>query len=266
MNRPTLLSAACVLCLCCAGIAQEVQLSATALLQHARQLSDIRAAGAPAFQLRANFTFVGDNLETVQGTYLETWISDSQWRRETIVGSLRRVVVGGPGKHWLVFPDGFPYQAEQLPTLMAGVPPPSIQIAFASVSERALGDFKVECAYSKPAIGDRSFAFCFEKKSGVLLEKVLPEERPRNVVSHSCDYGLFRKFEDHWFPREVACYEDRHKTIYADVVDLSRDSQMDPALFETPKGGIELGDCSGKIIPRLFSVTRSDFRVSIWMN
>jgi hypothetical protein len=98
------------------------------------------------------------------------------------------------------------------------------------------------------------FVFCFEKKSGVLLERVDPEKRLRNIVRSTCDYGTFRKFGDYVFPREVICFEDRHKKISASVVELSLEPPLDPALFDPPAGAIELGQCSGKREPPRLSI------------
>jgi hypothetical protein len=83
--------------------------------QHVRQLSDIRAKDAPAFRLNATFSFVGDHLDTFEGTYTQTWVSDSQWSRETVIGNVRQIDVGGSGQHWLVYPDGFSVLANALP-------------------------------------------------------------------------------------------------------------------------------------------------------
>lgn len=223
-----------------------VQERAEALLDRARRLSDIRAKDAPAFRLKATFSFTGDNLDPVEGTYVETWISDSQWRRETVIGNLRQIDVAASGKHWLVFPEGFPDQAGALPSLMAYLPSASLKLEFAFIRERIGTDVTAECAYSRPFIQSLQFVFCFEKRTGALLERVSPEKRPRNVVLASCDYGTFRTFGDYAFPREVVCYEDRHKKISVNVVELSLEPPMDPALFDPPASAIELGLCSGK--------------------
>ncbi len=228
--------------------APSVQERAESLLQRARRLSDIRAKDAPAFRLKATFSFVGDNLDTVEGTYTETWFSSAQWRRETIIGNLKQIDVGGAGKHWLVYPDGFPVQAAAVPGLMAFLPSASLDLAFSFIRDRASGDVSAECAFSSPVIQGLQFVFCFEKKSGVLLEKMSPERRPRNIVSSSCEYGTFRKFGEYTFPREVMCFEDRHKKISANVVELSLEPPMDPALVDPPVGAIELGLCTGKIV------------------
>ncbi len=223
-----------------------VQQRAEALLARARTLSDIRAKDAPAFHLKATFAFIGDNLDPVEGTYTETWVSDAQWRRETVIGNLRQIDVAGPDKHWLVYPDGFPEQASALATLMAFLPPASLQLEFAYIRERAAGDVTAECAFSRPVIQSMQFVFCFGKKSGVLLERIDPEKRPRNLVNSICEYGTFRKFGDYTFPREARCFEDRHKKISASVVELSLEPPMDPALFDPPAGAIEVGRCFGK--------------------
>ena len=234
--------------------APTVQERAEALLERARHLSDIRAKDAPAFRLKATFSFVGDNLDPVEGTYTETWVSDSQWRREAVIGNLRQIDVGGSGKHWLASPDEFPEQANALPSLMVFLPPASLDLAFAFIRERTASDVTADCAFSRPVIENLQFVFCFEKKSGVLLERVSPEKRPRNIVRTACDYGTFRKFGDYAFPREVVCFEDRHKKISASVVELSLEPPMNPSLFDPPAGAIEIGVCSGKSMPPRLSI------------
>ncbi len=155
-----------------------VQKRAEVLLNRARQLSDIRAKDAPAFRLKAMFSFTGDNLDPVEGTYTETWVSDTQWRRETVIGNLHQIDVAGPGKHWLVYPDGFADQASMLPSLMGYLPPASFKLEFAFIRERIAGDVVAECGFSQPVIQNLQVILCFEEKSGVLVERVDPEKRP----------------------------------------------------------------------------------------
>jgi hypothetical protein len=135
MKCRTLLAVAGWMCLCGLSHAQDVKERARAMLLHAQQLSDIRSPNAAAFRLKATFSFKGDDLETVQGTYTETWVSDSQWRRETVIHDLRRIEVAGPAKSWLLYPDTFPERANQLSNLMAFIPPTSSQPVFVTISE-----------------------------------------------------------------------------------------------------------------------------------
>ena len=73
----------------------DAQLHAESLMERARKLSDIRSNGAPAFRLKATFSFIGLDLNTAHGTYEEVWVSPSQWWRETVVDNRRRIEVGG---------------------------------------------------------------------------------------------------------------------------------------------------------------------------
>jgi len=235
----------------CAGgplLAQDVQARAEAMISKARQLSDIRANSAPAFHLAATFSFTGKGLETVQGTYTETWVSESQWRRETTIGELRHVEIGGLAKHWVSYSDGFPKVANGLPFLM-NVPPPSHarEFEFTSITENATHDAKAECAFTKP-VSDKRVVFCFEKNSGVLLEKMVPEWRPRMMSDFACQYGRFQKFGDYLFPYEVTCFEDGHKILSANVTELSAQSGVQQSVFTPPADAIELPECTGKSI------------------
>ena len=71
----------------------------------------------------------------MQGTYIEVWVSDSQWRREIVVNDLRQTDVGGSAKHWVIYPDNFPLQAARLPEIMDLFPPASLKLDFSSISE-----------------------------------------------------------------------------------------------------------------------------------
>jgi hypothetical protein len=236
--------------------AQNVQLRAEALIAKARQLSDIRAKSAAPFRLTATFWFVGKGLDVVQGSYIETWVSDSQWRRETILGELRHVEIGGPNKRWVSYSDGFPKGATRLPYMMNVAPPLRADgWTFTSITENAKHDAQAECAFTKPtpdkgiAFSDKRIAFCFEKSSGVLLEKIVPEMRVRVMSDFACEYGGFRNFGGYLFPYEMNCFEDGHKTISAKVSELSLQPAPDTSLFAPAADAIELPECSGKVIP-----------------
>lgn len=251
MKLHTTLLLLCFTALPLAG-AQDTQARAQAMFQQARKLSDLRSPGSPAFRMKVAFSFTGSSLETMEGTYTETWLSVSEWRREIEVGDMKQIEVGGHDKdgvdkRWIAFPDRFPRRAARLPYLMDLIPP-STELHFTSVAEKPAGDLVAECAITTPVIQKNSMAFCFEKKSGVLLEKVIPESRPRNLVDFSCEYGLFRKFGNYTFPREVMCFEEHHKTISAQVVDLAPVSEPDPLLLAPPAGAIALSHCSGKSV------------------
>ncbi len=228
----------------------ETQIRAEALLERARHLSDIRAKNAPAFRLKATFTFTGKDLENTQGTYTEVWLSDSQWRRETVVKDLRRIEVGAPNRIWtLDSATDFPEGATHLPDLMNLFHSASRALEFESIADNPDQKPAEQCATTKRGSQQEQYKFCFDQKSGALLATLSPEIRPKNMTDYSCFYGIFRKFGDSWFPREMACLENKHRQLEAKVEELSAEPSPDPSLFKPPPGAIELGRCSGASVP-----------------
>jgi TonB family protein len=226
--------------------AQEIQKRAEELVQHARRLSDIRSPNAPAFRLKATFSFTGKNLETAHGTYTEIWLSNSQWRRETIVNNTHRIEVGTADRIWrLDNSTDFPEAAARLPDLINVFPQPSRTFEFESITDVTDQKIAEQCATTLPGSQKEKYRFCFDQKSGALLAKLSPQFRPKNLTDYSCFYGIFRKFGDFWFPREMACLEDKHRTLEAKVEDLSIEPAPDAALFQPPPGASELGRCLG---------------------
>ena len=235
----------------------ETQIRAESLMDRARHLSDIRTKNAPPFRLKATFSFVGKNLESFQGTYTELWISDSQWRRETVVNNFHRVEVGTPNRTWtLDNSKDFPETAAKLPDLMNIFPSIPVRFEFKSITDDTDHKPAETCATTNPGALQEQYQFCFDQKSGALLAKLLPDIRPKGTSNYSCVYGIFRKFGDSWFPREMACLEDKHREIEAKVDELTPEPSPDPALFTPPPGAIELGRCSGKVIQPYAAVLR----------
>ncbi len=238
---------ACLLVLCAVSAAQDVQKQANNLLARAMRLSDIRSASAPAFQLQATFSFTGEKLEEVQGTYTETWISKSRWRKETVVGDSRKLEISNAGKIWVAFPEDFPARADNLPLMINILSAPFGSLLFDSISEQKNGNIVAQCAFTKAIAKEYKVAFCFEKNSGLLLQKAFPEKRVRKLVNFSCEYGTFRKFGAFWFPREVECFDDRHKVIGARIVELREETSPDASLFVPPPEAVEFDRCEGKV-------------------
>jgi hypothetical protein len=229
---------------------QDKQALGEAMLNRARQASDIRATNAPAFHLRATFSFISENLETVAGTYSEWWVSNTQWRREAIVGDSRRIEIGGPDKRWLLdIGPSLPEQVRRLPALFEVIPPNTRKFEFESILDPAPDDSKVACALTVPGLEKQKSAFCFHKPSGVLIQKVEPYPLGRRVAGYSCNYASFHMFGNFSYPRDMACFIEGHRKIEAKVTDLAFEPSLDSALFNASPEAVELGTCSGKITP-----------------
>ena len=234
----------------------DIQARAEALMAKARKLSDIRAKNAPAFRLKATFSFVGKDLESEQGTYIEIWVSDSQWRREIVIDNLHRLEIGTPNRIWrLDNSKDFPATATRLPDLINIFPSVSSSFEFESIADNAGEKPAEQCATTKPGAQHEKYRFCFDQKSGVLLAKLSPDIRPKNMTDYTCFYGIFRKFADFWFPREMACLEDKHRQLEAKVEDLSAEPSPDSTLFKPPPEAIELGRCLGTSVRPVATLT-----------
>jgi Gram-negative bacterial TonB protein C-terminal len=174
------------------------------------------------------------------------WVSDSQWRRETVVKDFRRIEVGTPNRIWtLDSATDFPEVATQVPDLMNMFHSASATLEFESIVDNADQKPAEQCVTTKRGSRQEQSRFYFDQKSGALLATLSPEIRLKNMTDYSCFYGIFRKFGDSWFPREMACLEDKHRQLEAKVEDLSAEPSPDPSLFKPPPGAIELGRCSG---------------------
>lgn len=127
--------------------AQTVQSRGEAMMSRARAVSDIRHKDAPAFRLKVEFSFIGDDLEPKKGTFIEWWVSSDQWRRETESGGARHLEIGGPYKIWLQDTGGeLPEQVKRLPSLVAITPPPTNKQQFDSIIPLATNKPEIECA------------------------------------------------------------------------------------------------------------------------
>jgi hypothetical protein len=163
---------------------QEGPRRAEALLDKARHLSEIRSTNTPPFRLKATFSFVGTDLETVQG-------------------STRSGGFQGPSGGAKPQTENFPETAKHAAGLLQMFPGSSTKLNFASVVDHQDVSVPSDCAITKPGTWHERFAFGFEKTRGVLLETVCPELRGGNLFDNSCIYGRFEKFGDFWFPRRA---------------------------------------------------------------
>lgn len=65
-----------------ATFASKQKTEAAALIEQAKQLSDIRAEGAVPFRLKMGFKIINDDGGVMDGTYTEIWVSKTQCARK----------------------------------------------------------------------------------------------------------------------------------------------------------------------------------------
>jgi len=240
---PRLVSCVAILTFIC--LAENKQQEAIALIQHSKQLSDIRATNSPPFRMKANVTLYTEKGPT-EGTYTEFWTTGIQWRRETAVGDFHRVEVGEGNKRWVLD------SSTEVPP-QAAEPERVVQVwkldpdawKPGTILDRTLERGVVRCVETKPYFGGGKSALCFDKADGTLAAKVVPFQLPERIVDHTCLYREYQKFGDKIFPRLVRCYDDGKPTLELRVVELTIAGNLGAELFARPDGAQETANCQG---------------------
>jgi TonB family protein len=234
------------------------QSEAETLLERARHLSDIRGPNAPPFRLKATFSFVGDDLETFEGTYTEFWVSESEWRKEIVIGDRKRVEIGRDSKLWETESGPMiPEKALRVELATGVFPALSAKLDFESVdpvvNRQAANERATRCAITKGAGSSRErSALCFDQEIGALVQYTIPQWARYHLTDLACGYGEFKKFGEQWFPREIICRQGGHRQMEVHVAELDAETFNDAKLFDPPAGSIELGRCSaGEVSPKL---------------
>jgi hypothetical protein len=225
------------------SFAQDGQSKPQALFERAWDLSNIRSPSAPAFRLEATFTAIARDLSTLEGTYTETWVSNTEWRRETVVGASRSVEVGRATRHWLLNSGPpLPVEVQRFSSLLELSPLWWQEFTFQPTTDHDVNGIAIRCAVTLAEETGERYALCFYKESGLLMQTTMPKTIGSRLGDYSCLYANYQKFWEHFFPREVRCLQEGHRKLEAKIVELSLDPLPDPASFVQPAGAIEIGN------------------------
>lgn len=220
---------------------------AAALIAHAKQLSDIRAAGASPFRLKLDFKIIKDDGAEEDGTYTELWISNTQWRRETLLGDFRRIQIAAGRKVWLLDSSTVaPPQMEDIPRISdVGRLRPE---AWKSRKEAEDNGTDVRCLESNFKSLAKS-ELCFDKISGVLKAEITPLLVGGLRGERTCMHFDYQKFGEFMVARAHECDENKEPKIKAKVSQLTADPAQDSTLFVPPEGAKESLNCLSSIRP-----------------
>ena len=229
---------------------------AASLIERARQLSDIRAEDAPAFRLKLNFKAIKGDGSVLEGTYTEVWVSKTQWRRETVVGDIRRTEVAAGQKRFLLEPvKALPEHIRDLAALSeTGRFQPEAWKP-EKIENRKLNGSSVRCVETKPVVRagihllvtqeqegwSEAPSLCFDRSSGVLAAEIEPAMN--RSQDEACFWSDYQKFGDRLYPRAYKCMEGEQPRLEARVLEFVALHPADPGMFALPKGAKELTSC-----------------------
>ncbi len=222
------------------AFASKKDVEAAELINHAKQLSDIRAEGAPAFRLKMNFKIIKEDGSVLRGSHTEVWASKTQWRRETLLGEFRETQVVSGRKRWVLnssttipehlgdflsLTDIFRFQPE------AWKPQ--------KIADREIDGHSARCVETEPTPWGAGSALCFDKTIGTIAADFIPPHPGTRLGATVCLYNDYQKFGDHVLARSYECGEDKQLRLEAKVVELIVEPTTDAALFTAPDGAKE---------------------------
>lgn len=168
-----------------------------ALIERAKQLSDIRADGATPFRMKMRFKITEDDGAVADGEYIETWISKAKWRKELVVGNFWSIQIAGEGKRWGLDSGTVPpvYLAPiyRLPTIHR------IQAddwKAGKIEARQVAGVSARCIHSPSSTAS---VLCFDEKSGTIIAESAPRILPTGIRELDCFNTDYEDFAGHVF-------------------------------------------------------------------
>ena len=226
------------------ALANKKDAEAKALIEHAKQLSDIRSEGAPSFRLKFTFKILGDDGSATEGDYTEVWISKAQWRKETAFGDFHKTEVAMGRKNWVL--DNTETRPDDIASI-SGI----AQIEYLEpdrwkpqkVEDHEVKGINMRCAETGTA------ALCFDKLNGTLTSQTTSVQRGTRYEKRVCLYSGYQKFGEHLLAKSYLCYEHAKPRLEAQLVELTPNPALDPAMFTPMEGAKESVNCLGTVRP-----------------
>ena len=227
------------------SVAESKSEQAAALIAHAKQLSDIRAEGSPAFHLKAVIKIVTDDGVVSPGTYEETWVSPEMWRTEISAGSLRQTEVARNRKlsilsTWPLLTDFVSPRITAAREHLLGFQMNWLWLDYkpSKIEDRSSGIWSLRCVGVENPFGWTS-EYCFDREKGTLVASSSTKKEAPFV----CTYMDYQKFGDKLFPTSIQCLKQGRPSLQAKVVELTKFQAADPVIFNPMPNARELSYC-----------------------
>jgi TonB family protein len=230
------------------AVANNKQAEAAALVEHAKQLSDIRADGAHPFRLRLDFRIIKDDGRVMEGVYTEVWVSKSQWRRETALEDFRRIQIAAGRKSWIF--DSSPVAPEHITDIPLLFDTGRLRSEVWKLQrDREVEGTGAHCVENRSSTSTATWALCFDKVTGALIAESRPPLFGAGSGERVCLYSDYQKFGDQTFARSYNCTEGKRPSLTARIVELAAETPQDPTLFTPPEGAKESANCLSRTKP-----------------
>src|ERR1041385_8574742 len=237
------------------------------LITRTKQISDIRADGAPAFHLKAQIRITKSDGTTNDGTYTEDWASPEMWRTEITAGNFRQTEIAKDRKVSILSTD----------PLLTDFISPRITAAHehllafhldgnwllldewkpSKIEDRTAGSLSLRCINVSSPWGWEA-ALCFDRNNGTIQAK----STTKKEAPYGCTYGDYQNFGEKLFPRSIECFEAGRLALQTKIVELVNQPSPAPTLFCPLAGARDLTYCPHEGFPaKVLSANMPSFRV-----
>jgi len=222
---------------------------AKALVQRAMNASAIREEGSAPFRLKANVKVIHDDGSILEGTYTETWVSNTRWRKEIVLGEFRRTQVVAGRKMWNSATSNV--LPEHLADISATFDPwflLSGSWKADKFEDRQVDGKAAHCFRAKRSRSGVS-ELCFESATGVLTATIVPVQLGDRNVEGLCLYRGYQPLGDRVVPTSYSYFEDKKPRLQAQILELKLHPPLDDSLFAPLPDAKELVHCPTRAQP-----------------
>jgi TonB family protein len=232
--------------------------TATDLISHAKKLSDLRAEGAAPFHLGIVFTLNGslskshgDSPGIGDGSFVETWVSPTEWRSDLVVAGFHRTQVANGKRMWTLDTGDaeLPDNIENVGFFLNQGRYESDEWKSAKIQDRGINSIPVKCLQPKADARGGKSVLCFYQSTGELAVAVFPKYISNHVVDHTCVYSDYGPFGNKTFPHSIRCFVDKRPVLEENVAILDTVSSPDPGIFRPLPDGRESVNCPVGVTP-----------------
>jgi len=205
---------------------------ARALLDRAKELSNIRATGSPGFRMKVKLRLLQKNGIFMEGSYLLIWATPQKWREEISFPGYNEILVATQDGTWSVNNQEYrPYVVSRLiNSLRVGLGwPKDSKDKIAKVREIEIDGIRMTCAELNPEQQPKN-EYCADSLTGTLI---------RDTDGYSqivYKYGDNGSLGDRKFPRTILIFQGDVLMADGRVEELTLEPNPEPELFTAPSG------------------------------
>src|SRR6266851_3636524 len=246
LRRQILYASVCLVIVAGFAFAENKSKEAVALIERAKQLSDIRANGSPAFVLKGDFTILRDPDHPITGSYTEIWASSFLLRIEISAGDFHSTKVINDKKRWELSnasqtPKDIGTEASRIAYQIGHISLDSRGTA--KIIDRSTGPWTLRCIVGHDDGFGGQQELCFDKSGGQFVAQSIPFISQRGELVSRCAFTDFQKFGDKLFPKSIRCLEGEKQILDARVVQLTFQEPTDRSIFAALPGAKEFPNC-----------------------